>query len=212
EDKHLVVVSKPAGLLSQGEKTGGANLVDWAREYFGRNYVGLVHRLDRNTSGVMIIAKRSKSAERLSEALSDGKLERWYLAWVHGTLTQPQTWTHFLLKNEKTNTVRIVNNANSGKKAVLTANPIARGAFEGNALTLIEFKLETGRSHQIRVQSAHEGFSLLGDVKYGKPLQKSSFSRPALHSYRIRFPHPMTNEILVFEDFVPADFSNIKKI
>src|SRR6185312_17156504 len=82
EDQHLIVLSKPAGLLSQGEKTGDENLVDWLRTYLGRPYVGLVHRLDRNTSGIMVVAKRTKSAQRLTDALQKGDLHRSYLGWV----------------------------------------------------------------------------------------------------------------------------------
>ena len=96
EDTHLVVLSKPAGLLSQGEKTGDINLVDWLRDYFGRHYVGLVHRLDRNTSGIMVVAKRTKAAQRLTLALQKGELNRIYRAWLIGTLSQPVRWKHFL--------------------------------------------------------------------------------------------------------------------
>ena len=108
EDTHLAVLSKPAGLLSQGESTGDFNLVDWCRDYFGRNYVGLVHRLDRNTSGLMVVAKRSKSAERLTEALKKGQLVRIYQALLHGDLREPAEWVHFLKKNESTNVVSVV--------------------------------------------------------------------------------------------------------
>src|SRR3954468_14683249 len=102
EDTHLIVLAKPAGLLSQGEHTGGENLVDWLREYLGRPYVGLVHRLDRNTSGIMIVAKRTKSANRLTEALREGALEREYLAWVEGACEPGREFRgeHRLLKDE----------------------------------------------------------------------------------------------------------------
>lgn len=125
EDQHLVVLNKPAGLLSQGESTGDENLVDLLRVRFGRNYVGLVHRLDRNTSGLMVVAKRSKAANRLTESLQRGKLIRRYLCVVEGKVLPPtgyvgragsknspsgrgadQGWTelsHWLVKNEKTN-------------------------------------------------------------------------------------------------------------
>src|SRR3954466_7112299 len=117
EDQHLVVLSKPAGLLSQGEKTGDENLVDWLRGYFGRNYVGLIHRLDRNTSGLMVVAKRTKSAQRLTDALQDGSLKRTYLAWVVGDLRAPTTWEHWLLKDEAKNVVRAVAKETPGAKS-----------------------------------------------------------------------------------------------
>src|SRR6185437_13087446 len=86
EDTHLIVLSKPAGMLSQGEITGSRNLVDWLRSYLDRHYVGLIHRLDRNTSGAMVIAKRTKSAQRLTASLEKGEIARSYLAWVQGKL------------------------------------------------------------------------------------------------------------------------------
>ncbi|HUP57010.1 MAG TPA: pseudouridine synthase, partial [Bdellovibrionota bacterium] len=135
EDTHLLVLSKPAGLLSQGEKTGDANLVDWLRDYLGRPYVGLVHRLDRNTSGAMVVAKRTKSANRLSEALKAGQLEREYLAWVEGyvpRLGEPLRWEHRLEKDERTNRVRVLGSAaRAGQAAILTATPLQSGAWNG---------------------------------------------------------------------------------
>ena len=96
EDPHLVVLAKPAGLLSQGEVTEDFNLVDWLKVYFGRNYVGLIHRLDRNTSGIMVVAKRTKSAQRLTLSLQKDQIERSYLAWVMGTLNGDLHWRHWL--------------------------------------------------------------------------------------------------------------------
>lgn len=208
EDTHLVVLSKPAGLLSQGESTGDANLVDWCREYFGRNYVGLVHRLDRNTSGLMVVAKRSKSAERLTEALKKGELIRIYHALLHGKLSAPAEWVHHLRKNEATNTVSVVRaDATGAKEARLRVIPIKN--FRD--YTLAEFHLDTGRSHQIRVQSSASGHPLVGDGKYGAPT--SNLVRPALHSAIIRFPHPMTKEPLEFTDPLPDDLAQfIKKL
>jgi 23S rRNA pseudouridine1911/1915/1917 synthase len=209
EDQHLVVLSKPAGLLSQGEKTGDDNLVDWLRGYFGRQYVGLIHRLDRNTSGIMVVAKRTKSAQRLTEALQSGELHRTYLAWIGGDLKQPQQWRHFLSKNEKTNTVRVVKSAGgAAKEAALRVRPLLSGQFHGSLMTLAEFVLETGRSHQIRAQAAHEKHALLGDAKYGG---LNGFNRPALHSYQLSFPHPMSKEAMTFRAPLPEDFKSVSK-
>jgi 23S rRNA pseudouridine1911/1915/1917 synthase len=214
EDTHLIVLSKPAGLLSQGEIQGEANLVDWARGHVGRNYVGLVHRLDRNTSGLMVLAKRTKSAQRLTESLQKGTLTRAYRAWLIGTMPElgkTRQWKHFLFKNEKTNQVRVVAASfPSAKAAILNVTPIELGKWENQTLTLAEFVLETGRSHQIRAQSAAEGFPLLGDLKYGeKANQGLRFPRPALHSFRLSFDHPMSRERMTFEDPVPEDMRSI---
>jgi 23S rRNA pseudouridine1911/1915/1917 synthase len=210
EDPHLIVLSKPSGLLSQGEKKGDPNLVDALRDYLGRPYVGLIHRLDRNTSGIMIVAKRSKSAQRLTTALQQGEIRRTYLAWLVGELHSAQSWTHELKKNEKTNQVSVVRFG--GKSASLFVHPVRYAQIQGTRLTLAEFELQTGRSHQIRVQSAFEGFPVLGDQKYGKhssapphsPLLPS-FNRLALHSYHIEFPHPISKEILKFESPLPEE-------
>lgn len=212
EDTHLLVISKPAGLLSQGEKSGEANLVDWCREYFGRNYVGLVHRLDRFTSGLMVVAKRSKSAERLTDALQKGELVRIYHAILEGELRAPAEWKHWLKKDPATNTSTVVRPGVSGaKEASLSVRPLgsrrtsAIGTEPARTLTLAEFRLETGRSHQIRVQAGAMGLPLLGDGKYGARFRELGLERPALHSARMEFPHPMTKEILRFSDELPKD-------
>jgi 23S rRNA pseudouridine1911/1915/1917 synthase len=206
EDTHLLVLSKPAGLLSQGGEATGPNLVDWLREYLGRPYVGLVHRLDRGTSGAMVVAKRTKSAQRLTDSLQEGRLSREYLAWVEGTLAplgEERRWEHYLRKNEKTNQVTVFKDGSKGAKpAILSTIPLQSGAWRGSGLTLLRLKLETGRSHQIRAQSAYEGFPVLGDAKYGAKL--AGFAGMALHSWRISFPHPMSGEELSFVAELPA--------
>jgi len=211
EDTHLIVLSKPAGLLSQGEVTEAPNLVDWLRGYLGRHYVGLVHRLDRNTSGLMVIAKRTKAAARLTAALQEGRLKRAYRAWLVGELRGGACWRHHLIKDEKRNQVSVVKSeAGDAKAAVLNVEPVGKGLWKGHGLTLAGLCLETGRSHQIRVQAAAEGLPVLGDVKYGPYIKESwnaSFGRPALHSSSIEFPHPMSGEILKFEDDLPSDMA-----
>lgn len=213
EDVHLIVIDKPAGLLSQGEHTGDFNLVDWLRNYWGRPYVGLVHRLDRNTSGVLVVGKRTKAAQRLTEALIKGELRRNYLAWLCGKLPLEARWSHFLLKDEVKNIVRAVKAGTSGaKSAALQVKPKGNAHRGDLQLTLVEFTLETGRSHQIRAQAAAEGFPLLGDLKYlghrASPNARD-FPRPALHSWHIEFPHPMSGEKINFTALIPADFRAI---
>lgn len=207
EDTHLIVISKPAGLLSQSDISETPSLVDWAREHFGRHYVGLIHRLDRNTTGAMVIAKRSKSADRLSAALRDGTLTRGYLAGLCGVLSPgietPFRWTHYLTKNPATNHVTSHTQPTEGaQRAVLTGRVLLRQADR----SWVEIELETGRSHQIRAQAQAEGHPLVGDKKYGATLDAP---RPALHSWWIRFPHPMTHEVLTFLAPVPEDLLNL---
>lgn len=224
EDAHLMVLSKPAGLLSQGDDGKDPNLVDWLRHYLGRVYVGLIHRLDRNTSGIMLVAKRTKAARRLTAALQAGDVKRVYLAWLIGDLAKPRFWKHVLVKDSVTNKVSVRKGArgrgqvpeksSGGKEAVLRVRPIERILWKAKVLTLAEFELETGRSHQIRVQAAEEGFPVAGDLKYGFPLATRSFlravNRPLLHSHRICFPHPKTSEILKFTAPLPDDMMKLK--
>ena len=208
EDIHVLVISKPAGLLSQGEHTGAPNVVDWCRKHFGRNYVGLVHRLDRNVSGIMVIAKRTKAAQRLTHALQDGELRRTYLAWVEGTVQKQERWEDYLVRDESQNVSQVVTQSHpNAKKAVLSVKPIRSLLIQEKIISLVEFELETGRSHQIRTQSSHRKHAIVGDKKYGSKVE--IIQRPALHSYRISFPHPMSNEILSFEAPLPNDM-NIK--
>ena len=203
EDTHLVVVNKPAGILSQADSSGEYCLVDWARDHFGRHYVGLVHRLDRNTSGLMVLAKRTKSARRLTESLQKRLLKREYVGIVmNPPVQQKGHWSHLLEKDPKTNETRV---SPRGRPAQLNYRLLKKSVISGAPVGLMEFQLETGRSHQIRIQCATEGSPLIGDQKYGDPESTVLFHRPALHATRIEFPHPMSKEILKFEA-PPADF------
>lgn len=207
EDTHLVVINKSAGLLSQGGESTDPNLVDLLREYFGRNYVGLVHRLDRNTSGLMVVAKRSKSADRLTQSLQKGDLVREYLAFLSGEITQALIWRDYLTKNESTNLVKCSSKESSGSKiAVLGLKPLSvhkKG-------TLCRIKLETGRGHQIRAQAAFHGHPLAGDPKYAPADIAKLATRQALHSAFLSFPHPMTKELMSFESPWPRDLAHLK--
>jgi 23S rRNA pseudouridine1911/1915/1917 synthase len=210
EDTHVCVVEKPAGLLSQGDSSGEPSLVDWARTHFGRNYVGLIHRLDRNTSGLMILGKRSKSADRLTQALQSGELIRKYEAVLVGDLKSAQEWEHYLLKNEKDNKVTVLkdNRDRGAKIAKLKVKPIRTFQNIDAIFTLAEFELETGRSHQIRAQSAFSGFPILGDTKYGSEKQRKAneifkIKRTLLHSSHLSFPHPMEKITYRFDSPFP---------
>jgi 23S rRNA pseudouridine1911/1915/1917 synthase len=150
-----------------------------------------------------VIAKRSKSAQRLTQQLQTGTLVRTYLGWVIGELKTEATWRNLLQKNPTTNKVRVVKE--NGKQAILNVKPIKYLIWNSYTLSLVEFKLETGRSHQIRVQASFQGYPLLGDDKYSKI--KTSFHRPALHSSYMEFDHPISNERLKFNDPLPDDLN-----
>lgn len=221
EDAHLIVLNKAAGLLSQGEKKGDPNLVDELRRAWGHPFVGLVHRLDRNTSGLMVVAKRSKAALRLTEALQKGELKRQYEAWVQGHLEGTFRWQHWLLKDEAKNRVKVFREAQAtAKEAVLSGRSLetrelrphastgADSSFGAVEISRLELELETGRSHQIRAQAAAERHALVGDLKYGSNQLHSALrtlGRPALHSAHLEFRHPMSDELMTFAEPWPAD-------
>lgn len=212
EDPNLLVIEKPAGLLSQADGSGAADLVSWLQRYLGRPYVGLVHRLDRNTTGLMVVAKRTKSAQRLSVALQAGKIFRRYRAWLTGDVREPRTWKHFLKKDEHSNRVTVHRHPVPGtKEAILHLTPLTPSTWDGLPITLVQIQLETGRSHQIRAQCSAEGFPLVGDVKYAtsKSFKKQPISRPALHSAEIDFPHPIGGKSLHFTSELPEDMKRL---
>jgi len=204
EDNHFIIVDKPAGLLSQGNDSNDPNCVDLMREHFGRHYVGLIHRLDRNTSGLMVIAKRSKAAARITQQLQSGRLIRDYLGWAEGTLGKPDTLTHWLKKDERSNKTGVFNQQKPDtKKAQLHFEPLRNSVIAGLPITLLRLRLDTGRSHQIRAQLSRVGHPLVGDGKYGS--QNPNPERLALHSCSLEFEHPMSNEKLIFESELPED-------
>jgi len=204
-----MVIDKPPGMLSQGDISGESNVVEWARDYLGRHYVGLIHRLDRNVSGAMVIGKRTKSAKRLSEALVKGELKRDYVGLLEGTMEGESKWEHFLIKDTKNNTVRLASGIENGaKRACLKVCSLKRVCSKWGPLTFVSFNLETGRAHQIRVQSQAMGYPLVGDPKYGSN-QSKTFGRPALHGMRVSFLHPMTQDRMTIEAPLPKDFIEI---
>ena len=183
EDNHLLVVIKPQGVPSQSDKSGDEDMLSLLKAYIkekyakpGNVYLGLVHRLDRPTGGVMVFAKTSKAAARITEQIKDGTFSKRYLAVL---TAKPQIkrsrLTHYLLKDQANNIVKVVPMTTTGaKKAVLDYNIIEDSDEEG--LCLADIRLHTGRSHQIRVQMSTVGCPLYGDVKYGKNQPNGVFS------------------------------------
>jgi 23S rRNA pseudouridine1911/1915/1917 synthase len=206
EDNHLLVVFKPAGLLSQGGATAEANLLDLSKAWIkarygkpGRVFLGLVHRLDRPVAGVMLFARTSKSAARLSEQIRNRSLRKVYLAVVEGRMpSEAGEMVHHL--ERRTDAVRIVSAPCPGSRE-------ARLAFRVEAVSggrsLVEIDLKTGRKHQIRVQLAHAGCPILGDVRYGASAPLPA-GRIALLARQITFVHPTRQEPLSFTSPLPA--------
>lgn len=206
EDNHLLVVYKPAGLLSQGDETGEANLLDlskaWIKERHhkpGRVFLGLVHRLDRPVAGAMVFARTSKAAARLSEQIRNRRMRKVYLAVVEGRPPSDEgRLVHCLERRERA--VRIVSPPTPlGREARLAYR--VRDAAGGRSL--VEIELETGRKHQIRLQLSHIGCPIVGDVRYGAPCALPS--RPiALFARQIAVEHPTRSERLAFTAPLPA--------
>jgi 23S rRNA pseudouridine1911/1915/1917 synthase len=214
EDNHCLAVNKPAGLLSQGDRTGDHSMVDQAREYLkaryrkpGNVYVGLVHRLDRPTSGVVLLARTSKAASRLADQFRSGAIEKTYWAIVQG---QPEpaegVWADVLDKDPRQNRVRVVDlRQGAGQEARVAY----RVLDSGRGMSKLELRPTTGRSHQLRVQLAYRGLPIIGDRKYGSAhvLEAGDgHRRIALHARRLAFRHPTRQEVISVEAPVPADW------
>lgn len=205
EDNHLIIVVKPANLPSQGDSSGDDDLLTILKEYIrekyqkpGNVFVGLVHRLDRPVGGVMVFAKTSKAASRLSEAFAKHTQDRQYFAVIQGEMSGFRTLENELLKDAKTGNVRAVKPGTPGAKhAKLDTEPICTR----DGLTLTKVRLYTGRSHQIRVQHQAAGHPLWGDARYGggKPGQQI-----ALWAVRLAFKHPTKDEQLEFTSAPPS--------
>lgn len=206
EDNHLLVVVKPPNLLSQEDATGDQDLLTLLKEYIrdtyhkpGNVYLGLVHRLDRPVGGVMVFAKTSKAAGRLSEQIRKHQFARGYLAIVSGYV-EPLTGRleNYLLKDRDKNLVRVVKpDVQGAQKAVLDYQVIGQHGGQ----SLVRVSLVTGRAHQIRVQLAQVGHPLVGDQRYGPRTNKRE--PIALWAEQISFQHPTTKEHLQFSQRPP---------
>ncbi len=201
EDNHLLVVDKPINIPMQLDSSNDIDLLSLCKKYLkekynkpGNVYLGLVHRLDRPVSGVCVFAKTSKAAARLSKQINEHTFKKEYLAVVEdNNLKQSGHFEDNLLKDSKTNTVKV---DKKGKLAILDYELIKRK----NNLALVKIQLQTGRSHQIRVQFSSRNHSLYGDQRYNKNAKVGQ--QIALHAYKISFKHPITNEIVEFESKV----------
>jgi 23S rRNA pseudouridine1911/1915/1917 synthase len=214
EDNHVLVVVKPPNMLTQGDRTGDEDLLTALKEDLkvrydkpGNVYLGLVHRLDRPVGGAMVFAKTSKAASRLSDQIRRREFGKAYMAVVYG-IPEPVsgTLTHYLDKDEETNTVRIVKSSDEGKKAVL--DYVVKDTKEG--LSLVSVRLHTGRPHQIRVQLSAIGHPLYGDQKYGASLNGTPLNKPgmqlALWSAEVGFEHPTLKRYMSFNSLPPETY------
>lgn len=202
EDNHLLVVVKPVNMPVCEDESKDLDLLTYLKDYLkqkynkpGNVYLGLVHRLDRPVSGVMVFAKTSKAASRLSEQVRTNKLTKEYHAIVIGKIKENGTYKDKLLKDTKRNISKVSEN---GKEAILSYELIKYDIK--NNYSLVKISLKTGRSHQIRVQMSYHGNPLVGDNKYGKDSLKIPV---CLFASKLKFIHPTTKEEMCFEVSLP---------
>lgn len=214
EDNHVIVAVKPQNMPSVPDESGDADMYTVLKEYIkqkenkpGDAFLGVVHRLDRPTGGVMMFAKTSKAAERLTSAVKEREVEKKYLAVINGKLKSDRgTLVNWLRKNPSTNVVSVVTSLTEGAKE-------ARLDYEQletlGAISLVRVVLRTGRGHQIRVQMAAQNCPLFGDVKYGDKLARGS--NLALWACELRFTHPVTGDAMIFVCYPPEEKEPWKK-
>ena len=196
EDNHIIVVEKPINVLSQSDNTNDLDLLTMVKNYIkekynkpGNVYVGLVHRLDRVVGGIMVFAKTSKAASRLSDQIRLNNVNKTYLAIVHGKTKNNNILKDKLLKLSDFNTIV----DNKGKDSELSYELIEY--LEKDNLSLVKVNLKTGRHHQIRVQFSSRGYPLVGDKRYGK----DNINEIGLYAYKLSFIHPTTKEKMEFK-------------
>ena len=209
EDNHIIIVNKRAGDITQGDKTGDIPLSDVVKDFLkekyqkeGNVFLGVVHRLDRPTSGAIIFAKTSKSLERLNKMLRDKKIQKTYWAVVKNhPEKEKDTIINFLKKNPANNKSAVYNTeVKNSKRAVLHYQLLKKL----DNYSLLEIDLETGRHHQIRSQLAAIGFPVKGDLKYG--FQRSNKDASIhLHARKIDFQHPVSKELICITAPTPDD-------
>ncbi len=217
EDNHCLAVNKPAGLLTQGAPEGVPTLEAFAKEYLrekynktGRVYLGVVHRVDRPVSGVILFAKQTKSTQRLSEQFRERQVTKLYWAAVEGHVEPDAgTWQEWIRKVvDEPRAEQCNENSDGAKLADLRYRVLQRAAGH----TLLELEPQTGRYHQIRIQLALRGHPVLGDELYGAitdlgPTTEDSRERPiALHAKSLTFLHPIRYEPVMIEATLPESW------
>lgn len=214
EDDFFVVVNKPKGVPSQADKTGDLSIEKSASEYYSRemkekNYnIGLVHRLDRPVSGLLIISKDQRALVKFNDMMQKNEIKKTYKAVCNGNPKEVNgKYIDYLKKLKTTSMSKVVDeNTSGGKKAELLYKCLMTDNSTNEILSLFEIELLTGRHHQIRVQMSHHGNPIWGDTKYNRVFKRSGYSDVALYSAKLSFRHPMTNKELIFEIELPNQF------
>lgn len=209
EDNHIIIVNKQSGEIVQGDKTGDRPLSDTVKDYIKEKYqkpgavfLGVVHRLDRPVSGLVVFARTSKALTRLNKMFAEGEVHKTYWALVKNAPQETEaTLTHWLVRNEKQNkSYAYATEKPNSKKAILKYCLIGKS----DNYSLLEVQLMTGRHHQIRCQLAAMGCPIKGDLKYGAPRSNPDGSISLL-SRKMEFIHPVSKERITVEAPIPDD-------
>ena len=202
EDNHMIVVEKPVNSPSQSDKTRDVDLLSIVKQYIkqkynkpGNVYIGLIHRLDRPVGGVIVFAKTSKAAARLSNQVREKQFQKTYLTIVNGKMEKEKDILQdYLFKNEKSNMSKVVKEETKHSKLAILDYEVLKYDKETN-LSVLKIHLHTGRHHQIRVQLSSRNHSIYGDQKYGG---RGHGKQIALWAYELKLYHPVTNEFMAF--------------
>jgi len=208
EDNHIIVAVKPAGVLSQSDGSGAEDMLTLLKAYIKEKYnkpgdvfLGLVHRLDRPVEGVMVFARTSKAASRLSQQIREHTVRKYYYAVVEGHMPcRAGNLTGYILKDEASNTVKVFDKPVSGAKKASLSYEVMK---EGTDKSLVRIDLQTGRSHQIRSQLAHIGCPIVNDHKYGNGRGRGDI---ALICGEMEIDHPISKERMSFKAGLPSDY------
>ncbi len=209
QDNHLLVLYKPAGLLVQADRTGERDLLELAKAWLkevhkkpGRVFLGMVHRLDRPVAGVVLFCRTSKAAGRMSEQFRSGTTEKYYLAVLEGKLEEKSgRLVHSILRREGRSSIVVPMGTSGAQEARLSYTVLD----SGRGRSLVRIALETGRHHQIRVQFAHIGHPVAGDLRYGAPAPLPQ-KQIALFAKELVITHPVRGEKMSFQSPLPRSW------
>lgn len=204
EDRDIIVIEKPSGLLSVAKESGDEPSVHaWVKHRYPGRIIPVVHRLDQDTSGLMVFGLSTQAFQSLKKALQKGEIHRVYRAVVEGVIQEGGTWDCYLLEDRSLK-MRVVPKGMKGAEHAVTHYTILK---VGEVYTLLDCELETGKKNQIRVQASNAGHPIAGDVKYG--CTESDTNRLCLHARLLTFHHPITGALMRFESKAPPFFERL---
>ena len=196
KNEHFIIVNKPAGINIHPANKKEASLIELVNDYYSKNYKndslafkpGPLHRLDKMTSGLVCFSASYEGARWFSSIMQEHGIKKTYKAIVQGKMTEPRQWEDLLQKDDEAQGYHTVKISQEGKKSITIATPVKTGIVNGQELTEVEFRIETGRQHQIRAQASYHDFPLWGDTAYGGKKDKYNGGRYYLCAYKLEFP------------------------